>query len=144
DLLLEERLEVLLAHRLHVRVLGADPALLVEAHQVLIHQLHALLARGGDHRRDLERLPLADEVRHRIVVEHDLDGQDAPLSVARLEQILADHRAQAVGERGADLLLLPGGKALISRSTVVAALTVWTVPNTRCPVSAAITVNSMV
>ena len=38
----------------------------------------------------------------------------------------------------------PGGKALTMRSTVVAAETVCTVPNTRWPVSAATTVNSMV
>src|SRR5258706_5335122 len=114
--LLEQRLEVLLADRLHVGVLGGDPALLVEAHQVLIHELHALLARGSDHGRDLERLALADEVRHRLVVEHHLHGQHAPLPVPGLEQVLADHRAEAVGERGPHLLLLPRRERADQRS----------------------------
>src|SRR5438132_862659 len=38
-LFVEERLEVLLAHRLHVCVLGGDLPLLEEPHQVLVHQL---------------------------------------------------------------------------------------------------------
>src|SRR4051812_43780541 len=59
----EERLELLLARRLHVRVLGADLPFLQETHQVLIHELHALLAGRRDDGRDLERLALADEVR---------------------------------------------------------------------------------
>ena len=96
------------------------------------------LARGRDHRGDLERLALADQVRDRVVVEHHLHRQHAARAVRRAAA--GTGTARRAGCRRAcerTWSCWPGGNALIRRSTVPAADTVWMVPKTRWPVSAA-------
>jgi hypothetical protein len=108
SLLVDQRLEVLLAQRLDVRVGGGDPVLLHQPHQIGVHQLHALLARGGEHRGKLEGLALPDQVGDGLVVDHQLHRQNAAGAFLLLHQVLADHRPERIGEGGAHLLLLAG------------------------------------
>ena len=81
-------------------------AALDQAREILLERLHARVARGRDHRRDLHRLAFADEVRDGLVVEHDFAREVTRLAVFAAHQGLTRDRAQDVAEARARLLLL--------------------------------------
>jgi len=54
---------------------------------------------------------LADEVGNRLVVDHDLDRDDPPLTVFAPNQVLAHHRAQVSASKERTCAVVPGKQA---------------------------------
>ena len=101
-----------------------------------VHRLHAELAAGLERGVDLVGLALADQVADRRG-RHEHLGGAAALAVGRRQQLLGDDALQRHRQLHAHLLLL-GGNTSTMRSTVWAVSCVWSVANTRWPVSAAV------
>jgi len=61
-----------------------------------------------------------------------------PTPLGALEQALGEDEEERLGELRADLRLLVRGERVHVRSTAAVAFMEWSVPRTRCPVSAAV------
>jgi len=107
-----ERFEVLRLLGPAPGVLGADEVGLDEAHERLVHRLHADTPPDLHHARQLVGLVLADEVADRHRPLEDLEDRHPPLAVLPGEEGLAHDVLEGLGQGHAHLALLLGREAL--------------------------------
>src|SRR6266850_1691770 len=101
---LERGRQTRLLDRFHIGLIRTDLLLLDQLDQGVVQGEHAELLRRLDDRGDLERLPLADQVRDGGRGEQDLARGDAP-AAQLLAQRLRDHALERLGQHHADLRL---------------------------------------
>ena len=143
---LDLELELVLVGRVAQRVLVADDALLVVAEDRLVERLHAVLRRaGGDRPEDRVRLVLVDDaVADERRGGHHLDGGDAARPFARGMRRCETTALRMLASCRRTCRCWCGGKTATIRLIVSGASSVWSVENTRWPVSAASSAVSMV
>ena len=74
--------------------------------EMVVHELHPLLPPHHDRVGDLMRLRLADEVRDRVVADHDLQGGYPAAAFRLAQQLLGTDADQDLGKSEPNLGLL--------------------------------------
>lgn len=93
-----------------ISLLGGDLLRFEQIEQMLVEELHSFSSSRLDNGGDLESLRFPDQVGDGGRSDHDLQCHYPSIAVGTLQELLADHPLERLGEHGSYLRLLILGK----------------------------------